>query len=175
LITHGMTRGGKPPEYFIWREMKQRCTNPKSKGYNRYGALGITDCERWLNSFEAFIQDIGWRPSPELSLDRIDGKKGYFPENVKWSTIKEQNTNRKNVIFVEHNGVKVSLKEYCRLNKMNYGTVTTRINRYGWELNDALIPGGSFRHRKRNEPWKKLGISQSTYYRRKRQKESSNG
>lgn len=176
LITHGLLRGGKPPEYFIWRQMKQRCSNPNDQAYGRYGAIGITVCERWANSFEAFIQDMGWRPSPELSLDRIDGNKGYFPENVKWSNDKEQSTNRKNVTLVKHNGEMVSLKEYCRLEGLEYGTIKSRIKRDGWTVEEAIIPGGSFRRRKRNEPWKNLGISRTTFYRRsKKQEEIKNG
>jgi hypothetical protein len=151
--------------------MKQRCSNPNDQAYNRYGALGITVCERWANSFEAFIQDMGWRPSPELSLDRIDGKKGYSPGNVKWSNDQEQSTNRKNVTLLKHNEEMVSLKEYCKLNGLKYGTVISRITRDGWSVEEAIIPGNSFRRRKRNEPWKELGISRTTFHRRRKEQE----
>jgi predicted DNA-binding transcriptional regulator AlpA len=78
--------------------MVQRCTNPNDPGYRYYGGRGITVCERWRNSFEAFLEDMGRKPSPELSLDRIDNDKltdSYSKENCRWATKKEQNQNRR--------------------------------------------------------------------------------
>lgn len=69
--------------------MIQRCTNPNAKNYKWYGARGISVCERWLNSFEAFAADMGERPDG-LSIDRIDNDGNYEPGNVKWSTQSEQ-------------------------------------------------------------------------------------
>jgi hypothetical protein len=89
--THGKT-GSK--EYRAWLSMKERCSRPEYHGYHRYGGRGISVCERWEKSFEAFFLDVGPAPSPQHSLGRLDNDGGYEPSNVRWQTAKEQCQNR---------------------------------------------------------------------------------
>ena len=80
-------------EYGSWWAMKQRCTDVNHKNYGTYGGAGIEVCERWSN-FTNFIKDMGPKPTPEHSIDRIDGTKGYYKENCRWSTAIEQANNK---------------------------------------------------------------------------------
>lgn len=93
FITHGCT---KTRLYSIWSSMKTRCYNARSKAYNYYGGKGITVCQEWLNSFEAFREwalSNGYQDS--LTLDRINGEKGYYPDNCRWATWHEQRMNQR--------------------------------------------------------------------------------
>ena len=92
---HGHALAGKfTKEYRAWTNMKTRCYNSNVNNYHRYGGRGIKVCDRWLNDFEAFLNDVGFAPSPEYSIDRINNDGNYEPGNVKWSTASEQVNNR---------------------------------------------------------------------------------
>lgn len=93
--THGGFVGGKErPEHYIWRSMIARCTNPKSASYAYYGARGIKVCKRW-EQYEQFFTDMGVRPSPSHSLERIDTDRDYHPDNCRWATRSEQQKNKR--------------------------------------------------------------------------------
>jgi len=90
--THGMRN---TDTYSSWVAMKDRCTNPSSKDFARYGGRGITVCSQWMNSFEQFYKDMGERPRGK-SIDRINNDQGYFLENCRWATHSQQQLNKKN-------------------------------------------------------------------------------
>lgn len=93
---HGQSSAGKrSPEYKSWFNMKARCYNPKNNRYQAYGGRGIRVCDRWLNSYINFFEDLGPRPTPDHSLDRIDVNGMYEPGNCKWSTFAEQMANKR--------------------------------------------------------------------------------
>jgi hypothetical protein len=80
-------------EYRTWQAMKRRCDNERQPGWKNYGGRGIVVCERWNNSFDDFLADMGRKPTPQHSIERVDNNAGYFPDNCIWATRSEQNSN----------------------------------------------------------------------------------
>ena len=108
--SHGKTYSS---EYRIWSGIKTRCCNKENPAYPYYGGRGITICDEWQDSFEAFYRDMGPRPSSDHSIDRKDNDKGYSKENCRWATRKEQANNRRNGILYEFDGERKTLAEWC--------------------------------------------------------------
>jgi hypothetical protein len=95
VTRHGNTSvHGKTPEYRVWSGMRCRCTNPRSNRFASYGGRGIVVCERW-QVFENFLEDMGPRPSPRHSIDRINNNGNYEPSNCRWATPSEQSRNQR--------------------------------------------------------------------------------
>lgn len=91
--------------YSVWCAMKERCSNPNNKSYNRYGARGITVDPEWRDSFEAFhMWAVQNGYAENLTIDRIDNDKGYTPDNCRWVTVKEQNRNYSRNHMITYNG-----------------------------------------------------------------------
>jgi hypothetical protein len=104
-----------PPSrtYRAWQMLRQRCTNPKTNGYDRYGAVGVAYDPRW-DSFTAFLADVGEAPSREHSIDRVDSARGYWPNNVRWATRREQQCNLKSNVRVTYKGETHVVAEWAR-------------------------------------------------------------
>jgi hypothetical protein len=124
------------PEYRVWNNLKNRCTNPNIPGYENYGGRGISFCEAW-NDFANFIKDMGKRPSSLHSLDRIDNDGDYCKENCRWATKEEQVRNRRSNIIVEYLGEKRILKDLALEVGLNYQLIQRRLNK-GLSLEEAI-------------------------------------
>lgn len=132
--THGRY---KTPEYTVWCNMLKRCYCAESPNFHNYGGRSITVCERWWK-FENFIADMGPRPSHRHSIDRIKNELGYSPENCRWATRKEQNTNRRGNVVLTYKGTSGTVSEWAERTGINYATLWGRIFRSGMSVSDAL-------------------------------------
>lgn len=107
--THGMCG---TPEYQLWVNIKKRCYVPTHANYEYYGGRGIQVCDKWRESFAAFFSDVGIRPSPVHSLDRISTDGHYEPGNVRWATALEQAANKRSNRNVEYRGEVKNLRQW---------------------------------------------------------------
>jgi len=121
-----------------WDNMMARCYRPSCNVFHHYGARGITVCERWRTSRAAFIEDMGptWRHG--LMLDRIDGTKGYSPDNCRWATRTEQNRNRRTALMLTHQGRTQNLTAWAAEIGMDKDTLWQRKRLYGWPDDKCL-------------------------------------
>jgi hypothetical protein len=134
LATH---RASGLPEYTVWQVMIQRCTNPKDPSFSIYGPLGVY--EGWRHDFVAFLAHVGPRPTPEHQLERLDNSKGYFPGNVGWATRLEQNSNRRDNVWLEHDGQRMTVAGWARHLGCSHGLLYKRW-RKGWPVERILTP-----------------------------------
>lgn len=115
-LTHGQSKNGKrTAEYGIWSGLKSRCYNPNREDYIRYGGRGIIVCERWLNSFDNFFEDMGARPTKNHSLDRFPNNENgiYEKSNCRWATSAEQARGRRQNKWYEYNGIIKVLQDWA--------------------------------------------------------------
>lgn len=131
---HGLS---KSREYRIWHGMLSRCTRANVLHYNRYGGRGIRVCERW-KSFENFLADMGKRPSPSHSLDRIDNDGDYCPENCRWATKTEQSRNTSANRLITFAGDTKTLTEWAETLGLKASTLYARLVTLGWPLEKAF-------------------------------------
>lgn len=131
--THRMARS---PEYEAWNSMIQRCTNPNAQAFQQYGGRGIKVFDLW-RTFENFLADMGPRPSPKHSIDRINNDGNYEPGNCRWATRKEQQRNMRNNRMIVVDGVSMMLVEAVERAGLDYMMVYGRLYR-GWDISRAL-------------------------------------
>lgn len=143
-ISHGDARKGREaPEYRTWSRMLTRCTNPNDAAYHRYGGRGIVVCSRWATSYEAFLSDMGRRPTPFHSIDRINNDGNYEPGNCRWATKRQQLTNYTRNRYLTLGRRTMTLDAWAEETGVNATTITARLGR-GWSEKDALTtPPGS--------------------------------
>lgn len=122
--------------YNIWKGILKRCEDPTYFCYANYGGRGITVCEMW-HSFPVFSEDVGERPSPKHSLDRIDNSSGYSPENCRWATYTEQARNRRSNHIIEYRGEKLVLAEWAERLGVQSQVIRQRLNE-GWSIEKAV-------------------------------------
>lgn len=138
MQTHSETVAGQTSaEYRAWNGMLDRCTNPRTRSYKRYGARGIGVSRRWLR-FEAFLQDMGRRPSSRHSLDRKNNDRGYSKRNCHWATPKEQQRNTRRNHLITFKGHTAPLIVWAERRGMKKQTLRMRLV-YGWSTERALM------------------------------------
>jgi hypothetical protein len=134
LTRHGMTES---TEYRIWGLMKARCYIPNNPGYADYGGRGVIVCDRWLESFENFLEDMGPRP-PRHSIDRIDVNGNYEPGNCRWADHKTQARNKRSTRYVTAFGRTKCLADWQDETGISGRLISERIGTLGWSPERAL-------------------------------------
>lgn len=139
-IKHGYARSeNRPREYEIWTGMIKRCENQNCKAYKNYGGRGITVCNSWRNSFEAFYEDMGPSPSSDYSIERINNNGNYCPENCVWDLDGPQSRNKQNTVRVMYEGKQIALRNLCDDLGLDFTLVYDRLHNGNWELEEALF------------------------------------
>lgn len=124
--------------YQIWKAMRRRCTNKSHEWYKNYGGKGVAVCTRWQtfanfrdDMHPSYLAHVARHSEKETSIDRIDSRKGYAPQNCKWSTREEQANNTVRNLFVEHEGKTQTIAQWARELGINYTTLYRRFKRTG--------------------------------------------
>ena len=133
--THGMAGS---LIYAVWNGMVRRCTKLDDWSYSRYGQRGIRVCDRWRNSFTAFYEDMGPRPTNKHSLDRIDNNGDYTPDNCRWATRIEQASNTRKNFYLTCSGETHTLAEWSRITGISVAALWVRLRKFNWPVDKAL-------------------------------------
>lgn len=129
-LRHGESVNGKlSPEYSSYRHMKARCCIKTNKKYPSYGGRGIKICDRWLESFSNFLEDMGRKPSKECTLGRIDNDGNYEPSNCRWETPLQQANNKRNNVFINYQGESFTIAQFARKVNMSPDVVGIKAKR----------------------------------------------
>jgi len=147
--THGHSVGYKPTkEYRSWQAMRYRCHVPTNDRYRFYGARGIVVCQQWRESFEAFLSDMGPKPSPKHSIERIGNSQAHSPWYCRWATQLEQAQNTRATALLSCDGQTLSLSEWQRRTGTPSTTISKRL-KSGWSVEDAIYRPSRLRKEKR--------------------------
>jgi hypothetical protein len=122
---HGMSN---TRTYISWSSMLDRCLNENATSYFNYGKKGVTVCDRWVESFSNFLEDMGHRPVG-CSIDRIENSIGYSKENCRWASMKQQSRNRRTNHFIEIDGVSKTISEWSEISGVSKVTILSRLKR----------------------------------------------
>lgn len=151
-FVHG---GKKERLYSIWNGIKDRCYNPNSPFYYRYGKRGITVCDEWKESYQTFREwaiQSGYdenAPKWQCTIDRMDNNKGYSPDNCAWKTLKEQCNNRSSNHVIEFNGETHTLSEWSEITDIRKDTLRRRLFVYHWSVERSLTePTHKYNHKR---------------------------
>lgn len=127
--------------FHSWIAMKSRCNNENDKSYKWYGAKGIKVCDEWLDweNFKQWSLANGWKDG--LTIDRIDGKQGYRPNNCRWVDMNIQNNNKDNLKFLTYQGRTQNLSQWCKELDLPYGRTKARLNKCGMTVEQAFTLG----------------------------------
>lgn len=125
------------PLYSTWRGMKRRCYLPSNDNFRLYGGRGITVCDSWRNSFAAFVADMGPKPSPQHTVDRINPDGNYEPSNCRWATPREQGKNQR----APYRKLTQFPRGWTRMARdagLNHQVVMNRVLKFGWTFERAV-------------------------------------
>lgn len=140
--THGLAHRGqkRTSEHYAWAGMIARCYTVSNPKYKDYGARGITVCERWrgVNGLVNFLADMGNKPTPKHTIDRIEVNGNYEPSNCRWATQKVQQRNRRDNHILEYKGESKCMAEWAEHLDISQDIIESRINRYKWPVEKAL-------------------------------------
>lgn len=138
ITKHGQTVNRlQAPEYRSYHHMIQRCTNPNNDRWEKYGGRGIKVCDRWIESFQNFVFDVGPSPGPGYSIGRIDNDGDYEPGNCRWETPLQQQRNTSWNRLIEWNGKTKCISEWAEATGIPAHSISNRLIR-GWSVERTL-------------------------------------
>lgn len=137
IASHAVKYRERTQERQCWNAMIRRCTDPNNIGYANYGGRGISVCERWLKSFDAFLSDMGPRPSIKHTVDRINTDIGYEPANCRWLTQRDQCRNKRNNVNLTYHGKTMCAKAWADELGVSKSLILSRI-KAGWTIERTL-------------------------------------
>jgi hypothetical protein len=132
-MKHGHTAGGHTTEYRSWCAIRKRCGNPTDDDFKHYGGRGIVVCDRWRD-FSVFLADMGMKPGPRMSIDRIDVNGNYEPGNCRWVTQRTQTRNKRTNVYVTFMNKTASIGEWAEYLHLPYMKLWYRLNRLNWSM-----------------------------------------
>ena len=153
--THGMSYD---PLYQTWLGLRTRILTSSHKFFKHYGGRGLKMESEWVDNFPAFrewvLGNLGPKPSPEFSLDRVKNHLGYLKGNLRWATQSEQHNNCRTNRVLTFQGITATLKQHCDRLGLKYGTMRARLSEHGWTVDEALSTptDGKYHRRPNTEP-----------------------